>query len=236
MDKQKVAKQLLKIAKSLVSSRSRVSFIPQKQHYDGRSGPRTPWGNANYSYSIAKGVTWYMTPGHGGLGISLSVAKRSLSDEAIALGERDGGSLWYEEDVDWAIPFYENPKWEKIMAKIGGGGITSQSQKEKTIRSYHPQYFGEEPEEEIIPEGVTKIRSAISSVVRGIVVGITAVGDKVLVFKKEDYDSRGNLSGEFVDVTSIARENGFYLLGYKGDDDDPAKKKLINIAKKFLRT
>jgi hypothetical protein len=92
-------------------------------------------------------------------------------------------------------------------------------------------------------DDVVKIKSAVGSPhVRGIVVGITP-DNKVLVFKKEDYDNRGNLEGPFKDVTSIAGENGFYLLAYTYTDEnmehlnlkESDRRKLIAEAKKFLR-
>ena len=59
----------------------------------------------------------------------------------------------------------------------------------------------------------TKIKCAVKTHSEGITVGITP-GDKILLFHSRDYDSRGNLSGDFLDVTDICKRIG------KGDADD----------------
>jgi hypothetical protein len=134
----KIAKELMLIARSL------TAFTPEELSYPYGKGPRTPWGKAQVAYKIDRGVTWYSTPGHGGLGVSGSVARKYLSPQAMASALKSGGSFWFEEDVDWVIPFYEVPKWEKILAKIAGGSVTSQADKRKRLERYFPQYFEEE--------------------------------------------------------------------------------------------
>ena len=101
----------------------------------------TPWGKSDTEYPIERGVVWYGTPGHGGLGIAASVAKKKLTPQAIALGDKRGGTYWYEEDVAWTIPFYENPEWDKKLVKQSGGKSSSKSYLASQIKSYFPEYF-----------------------------------------------------------------------------------------------
>lgn len=133
-----IAKELIAIAKKL------IAFTSQKVEYPSGKGPRTLWGRADWAYQVDRGVSWYVTPGHGGLGVSRGAASKYLSPQAIAAGQKSGGTIWYEEDILWVIPFYEVPKWEKIMSKISGSNVSSQSYKENTIRKWVPEYFEEE--------------------------------------------------------------------------------------------
>lgn len=59
-------------------------------------GTRTPWGTADSSKCLARGVMSYSTPGHGGY--HLSSAKNAKVHEAWR--RKDG---WYEEDCEWSI-------------------------------------------------------------------------------------------------------------------------------------
>jgi len=133
MDNQRIAKRLLRLAKAIVAAGG--------VYYDEDKGPRTPWGPAQVGYPITKGVVWYSTAGHGGLGVARSVASKKLTPQARKMAMKSGGRFWYEEDADWAIPFFENPEWEKKFAQLGGGRATSQDEKEKTIRRWNPKYF-----------------------------------------------------------------------------------------------
>jgi hypothetical protein len=56
----------------------------------------TPWGTADHSDKVARGIVFYGTPSHGGY--HLSPTRNTLVHEAW----RDKGG-WYEEDCDWAI-------------------------------------------------------------------------------------------------------------------------------------
>ena len=49
---------------------------------------KTPWGDADFEYPITKGVAWYSTPSHGGLKVSGGAARRYLSPQARAVGEK----------------------------------------------------------------------------------------------------------------------------------------------------
>lgn len=109
--------------------------------YKEVKGQYTPWGEAQYVCNIRRGVRWYVTAGHGGLAVSPGVAEKELSPAAVKLGESYGNYVWYEEDVAWAIPFYERPEWEEAAVKKMGGEVRTQEEKEKIIREYFPEYF-----------------------------------------------------------------------------------------------
>jgi len=63
-----------------------------------------------------------------------------------------------------------------------------------------------------------KIRSAVRTLVDGVVVGIPAEGRRLLIFRQEDYYPGGILRGGYDDVSSIAGEDGFHLLSQSYDD------------------
>ena len=129
MDKQRVARELVKIAKELVAREP--SFV-----YDTGKGFRTPWGKADFRYDVMPGVAFYETPSHGGLGVGRSVAKKYLTPAAQKIGEHSGSMLWFEEDVAITAPLYEHPEW---AAEIGFSGNVANYK--KTLESYFPEYF-----------------------------------------------------------------------------------------------
>lgn len=106
---------------------------------DDPEAPETLWGPAQVSYEIAPGVVWYGTAGHGGLKVERRAA-RQLSRPALELGEEFDGAYWYEEDVLWAIPMYENPDWNRIFTRKAGGKLWSTEDLERVIRDYYPRY------------------------------------------------------------------------------------------------
>ena len=65
---------------------------------------------------------------------------------------------------------------------------------------------------------IQKIKCAVKTHSDGVTVGTTTKGD-ILLFASRDYDSKGNLSGPFLDVTEICKrigsgdqDTGFYML------------------------
>jgi len=102
----------------------------------------TPWGASQTTHKVLNGLTWYGTAGHGGLCVSKGLADTKLSPNARAEGIKYAGSYWYEEDVQWAIPMYENPEWLKLMLdrKIFSSLPTMDELKSK-IERYFPDYF-----------------------------------------------------------------------------------------------
>jgi len=102
----------------------------------------TPWGASQTTHKVMNGLTWYSTSGHGGLCISKGLADKKLSPNARAEGIKYAGSYWYEEDVQWSIPFYENPEWLKLFLdmKIFSSIPTKDGLKSR-IERYFPDYF-----------------------------------------------------------------------------------------------
>jgi hypothetical protein len=97
----------------------------------GSSAVNTPWGPPQDVEELAPGVYQHMTAGHGGIEVTPAAA-RLLSSEARNEALRWGRSLWFEEDVDWAIVAYEKPEW------FGKSGI--QSAAERTVKQWHKEY------------------------------------------------------------------------------------------------
>ncbi len=66
---------------------------------------QTPWGQADHVTELAEGIVSYCTPSHGG--IWLSSSRRKII-EAIIPNVKNflGGLEWWEEDCDWAIPYF----------------------------------------------------------------------------------------------------------------------------------
>lgn len=101
----------------------------------------TPWGSSDTDYTIVRGVVWYSTPSHGGL----KVAGKYLSDAAKEIGKFYAGSYWFEEDVAYAIPVYENfDTWGKNLGDYTGGTNPTKQELESTIKRWYPEYFDEE--------------------------------------------------------------------------------------------
>lgn len=112
-----------------------------------KSGAVTPWGRSQQTYKLFPGVNWYSTAGHGGLGVAGSVAKQKLTPMARKLGEFSKNTYWYEEDVAWNIPFYENPDWDKAMVATAGGKSQTKEEMAETIKRYFPKYFDDKEHE-----------------------------------------------------------------------------------------
>ena len=131
MNKKKIAKELLKLAKEVIS-------YDKDWSYGDRSAPSTPWGKAQTAQNIERGVVFYTTAGHGGLAVANGVARRKLTPQARAIGEKRGQYYWFEEDVAVDIPMYENEDWMKKLAPR-----VTKKELEKTIERYYPEYFDE---------------------------------------------------------------------------------------------
>lgn len=141
-------KGLVKVARENPATRKHLVPLLHKyavadKHWpDGSpSAPKTPWGPAQTGYKLANGVWWFSTAGHGGLMVSRAMAQAKLSGAARKMGEVWSGAFWYEEDVQYAVAFYEVPEWMHSMAQSGGGGVLSAEKLEQTIRHWEPKYF-----------------------------------------------------------------------------------------------
>lgn len=120
-----------------------VEVRPGYISYPLGEGPNTLWGRVQVAYKITDGVSWYSTAGHGGLWVSSSAARRFLTPQARELGTKWGGAYWYEEDVQWEIPFYEHPEWMQRYAQIAGGNVVSHERLEESMHKDFPEYFEE---------------------------------------------------------------------------------------------
>lgn len=65
----------------------------------------TPWGLSDYSQRIARGITQYGTPSHGGIKVSTGrLAKMHPALKSMGFGGL-GYRGWFEEDSSWcAVP------------------------------------------------------------------------------------------------------------------------------------
>lgn len=70
-------------------------------------GPSTPWGKAQGSYRLARGVIFYYTAGHGGMKVSKRIAEKYMTEYARKHCINRYGAYWYEEDCDINLPLYE---------------------------------------------------------------------------------------------------------------------------------
>ena len=63
----------------------------------------SPWGQADHTDPIARGLAWVSTPGHGGVRVSRGRQEKiPIYMQGYAI--RTGDYFWYEEDIDWCIP------------------------------------------------------------------------------------------------------------------------------------
>ena len=67
-------------------------------------GTSTPWGMADSSEKIARGIVSYSTPSHGGF--HLSPIRQAEMPEALKIE-----SGWYEEDCDWCLVVVAFPQF-----------------------------------------------------------------------------------------------------------------------------
>lgn len=118
-----------------------VGQTREAREYPNENGPETPWGPSQSVELIAPGVNWFTTAGHGGLGVVRSIARESLSKAARACGDLMLGQYWYEEDIAYAIPIYENEEWNEVLARKTGARLEKKEALERKIRQSIPQYF-----------------------------------------------------------------------------------------------
>ena len=148
--------------------------------------PKTPWGPAQVAYNVAPGAVWFSTAGHGGLRVSPATAKKALTPAAIKLADKWGGSLWFEEDIGYTIPFYENYDWAVKYDRMAGGRSGTQQDLERTVRLNFPQYFRMREENFVLPAP-------------------PKVGDSLLVLKDIPYGHRSVPAGVTVPIIEVKR-------------------------------
>ena len=97
----------------------------------------TPWGQADGAEVLADGVIQYTTPEHGGIWLS------SKRREAIApIGAKNwlGSMEWWEEDVDWSVPFWFFRNDIRAFGNVEKDRMDmSERAAQATIRQYHKE-------------------------------------------------------------------------------------------------
>jgi len=91
----------------------------------------TPWGSAQTMDIMADGIVGYTTASHGGICLDI-IRQRELnwSDNWLKSAQ------WWEEDCDWAIPFYffrNEIKKDEYYDRSLQSAIN-------TIKNHHPEF------------------------------------------------------------------------------------------------
>lgn len=133
--------QLIRVAHANPQIREKLLPLVKTAGNFGESFGYSPWGEIQQEYKLAPGVKWVSTAGHGGLMVTDAVARKQLSAAAYRLGDAYQGWRCYEEDLQFAIPFYENPEWQTRLVQFAGGRASSPQELESTIKSNFPSYF-----------------------------------------------------------------------------------------------
>lgn len=108
-------------------------------------GTGTPWGTAQTSQVLTRGVVAYSTAGHGGVSVTINWAKKNLTPQAQHLGMPWGGKLWYEEGCKVSILFYEHPEfYAEIRPEAQVDVDLLRKNDENSIRAYDAKYFDPE--------------------------------------------------------------------------------------------
>ena len=80
----------------------------------------TPWGPSQHTKQIIDGIIDVSTAGHGGFGVKEDLAKKHIPHKALQKAIYMGHYYWFEEDCNWAIPFYYNRDWyDKLVETLG---------------------------------------------------------------------------------------------------------------------
>ena len=97
----------------------------------------TPWGSAQESISISRGVSFVSTASHGGIMVTRAAADKLLSEHAKKRGMHWSGYLCYEEDCDAAIVEYDSSELRSkaILMGVYGENRTEQHVKETAYKS-----------------------------------------------------------------------------------------------------
>jgi hypothetical protein len=151
-------------------------------------GTSTPWGPAQTSQVLTRGVVAYSTSQHGGVSVTINWARKNLSPQAQHLGEVWGGKLWYEEDVQVSILFLEHPEFYSSRSP----GLDLEIEKRNdtaAVRRYFPKYF--DPEFQKLCHGNPLFDPA--DLIPGDVVVLHGIG--YLVNLAEDSKGRIHLDG-----------------------------------------
>jgi len=114
----------------------------------------TPWGQADYQYQLAPGVSFVNTPGHGGFLIGFKAAEKYLTLAAINSAEPFGKFLAFEEDCLASIVVFEHPEWGTML-----GMKVDPKELFESISYWTPNYLrlrGIEPDAETLKRKATR--------------------------------------------------------------------------------
>ena len=103
----------------------------------------TPWGQSDYKIEYARGLFRINTPGHGGIAVSKGLAKRILSDKAIALaGQVMGGYVFFEEDCAICVAVIDSDFIMQHLAKSHNSDVGEmKAEMTKSVQRWFPAYF-----------------------------------------------------------------------------------------------
>jgi len=107
----------------------------------------TPWGVAQTSHKIIRGVNDYSTWSHGGVCVSRGLAMKRMSDYARSVAIETKRGFWFEEDCNFSFVMYEIP--EALEVFLNKPHITDEMREKYTkdywlecIKRYNPEYKG----------------------------------------------------------------------------------------------
>jgi hypothetical protein len=82
----------------------------------------TPWGKATRVIYLERGISFVVTPEHGGLILDREYAEAKLSFPARKRGRCLGDSYAFEMDYAWALVLWEIPHLRVAWAGAGAPG------------------------------------------------------------------------------------------------------------------
>lgn len=111
-------------------------------------GMDTPWGIADYAKTLCEGIGVVSTPSHGGIKLS---PERNLRVPAPLRAENG----WYEEDCQWAVPFYF------FAEELRAAGARGVDQAESTLKNWFHKEFTAATGIAVKPEESSGLREEI---------------------------------------------------------------------------
>jgi transposase-like protein len=99
-----------------------------------RTNKSTPWGMSQGSTQIAPGIVSYSTASHGGFWLD-SERRKKLNWDQNWLKSAE----WWEEDCDWAIPYYYFREEIKVQPDVWKFEESLKSAI-RIIKNYHPEF------------------------------------------------------------------------------------------------
>lgn len=103
------------------------------------SNKSTPWGNCQSCVKIDSGIYSVSTSSHGGIAVEAGL-KGELTPYTQKRAIAQDGYLWFEEDVDWALPIHDLKLYAvaALAAKVTPGDMMNAVL--DTINQWHKEY------------------------------------------------------------------------------------------------